>query len=97
MKDNYDEELEKIRKYIEQRRANNYGMGSDSNKSNGNNPLYNKETTEVLSRISRRNRSSNEDNINNLDILVSTAKALQDLYNAKNASARYNMQQVQPK
>ena len=67
MKDNYDEELERIRKYIEERRANNYGMGSDSNKSNGNNPLYNKETTEVLSRISRRNRSSNEDNINNLD------------------------------
>ena len=67
MKDNYDEELEKIRKYIEQRRANNYGMGSDSNKSNGNNPLYNKETTEVLSRISRRNRSSSEDNINNFD------------------------------
>ncbi len=67
MKDNYDEELERIRKYIEERRANNYGMGSDSNKSNGNNPLYNKETTEVLSRISRRNRSSSEDNINNFD------------------------------
>lgn len=63
MKDNYDEELERIRKYIEERRANNYGMSS----SNANNPLYNKENTEVLSRISRRNRSSNEDNINNLD------------------------------
>ena len=53
--DNYDDELERIRKYIEERRKNNYGM-SDSNKGNGNNPLYNKETTEVLSRISRKAR-----------------------------------------
>ena len=52
MKDNYDDELERIRKYIEKRRADNYGM--IDNKSNGNNPLYNKETTEVLSRISRK-------------------------------------------
>ena len=38
-----------------------------------------------------------KDKINNLDILVSTAKALQDLYEAKTASSKYNMQQVQPK
>lgn len=37
------------------------------------------------------------DNINNLNVLVSTAKALQDLHNAKEASSQYNMQQVQPK
>ena len=56
MRDNYDDELERIKKYIEERRANNYGMDDSSHKSNGNNPLYNKETTEVLSRISRKAR-----------------------------------------
>ena len=52
MKDNYDDELDRIRKYIDKRRADNYGMSD--NKSSGNNPLYNKETTEVLSRINRK-------------------------------------------
>lgn len=37
------------------------------------------------------------DSMNNLNVLVSTAKALQDLYEAKTASSKYNMQQVQPK
>lgn len=63
MKDNYDDELARIRKYIEERRANNYGMSD--NKNSGNNPLYNKETTEVLSRISRK--ASHEDGNNELD------------------------------
>jgi len=58
MKENYDDELERIKKYIEERRANNYGM-PDSN--NGNNPLYNKENTEVLSRISRRHNDQQEE------------------------------------
>lgn len=58
MKENYDDELERIKKYIEERRANNYGM-PDSN--NGNNPLYNKENTEVLSRISRRHNDEEYD------------------------------------
>ena len=66
--DNYDEELERIRKYIEKRRANNYGMNS----SNGNNPLYKKENTEILSRISNKdsddlNRVYNKSIINNND------------------------------
>ena len=67
--DNYDEELERIRKYIEERRANNYGMSSD-NKISGNNPLYNKETTEVLSRISRKNNYQDDtvnDTVNDTD------------------------------
>lgn len=59
MKENYDDELERIKKYIEERRANNYGMPSTSN---GNNPLYNKENTEVLSRISRRHNDEEYDN-----------------------------------
>lgn len=59
MKENYDDELERIKKYIEERRKNNYGM---PNTNNGNNPLYNKETTEVLSRISR---SAKYDNVYN--------------------------------
>ena len=58
MKENYDDELERIKKYIEERRANNYGMPSTSN---GNNPLYNKENTEVLSRISRRHNDEEYD------------------------------------
>lgn len=58
MKENYDDELERIKKYIEERRANNYGMPSTNN---GNNPLYNKENTEVLSRISRRHNDEEYD------------------------------------
>ena len=66
MSDNYDDELERIRKYIDERRANNYGM--DDSKSNGNNPLYNKETTEVLSRISRKARYEDSSNNDNVDL-----------------------------
>ena len=66
--DNYDDELERIRKYIEERRKNNYGMDDSSHKSNGNNPLYNKETTEVLSRISRKARYEDSSNNDNVDL-----------------------------
>ena len=65
--DNYDDELERIRKYIEERRKNNYGMDDSSNKGSGNNPLYNKETTEVLSRISRKARYEDSSNNNEID------------------------------
>ena len=57
MKDNYNDELERIKKYIEERRKNNYGMPT-----NGNNPLYNIENTKALSRISR---STNHSEITN--------------------------------
>ena len=105
MKENYDDELERIKKYIEERRANNYGMPETNS---GNNPLYTKENTEILSRISRKHgnvedevevEESNEDDYD-VDSSRNKIDDLEDLYEkemkSKNSDKRAKKEEYRP-